>query len=204
MSMCGGHPGLLNALLDIANDHASNPAPLKDLEWLSRQPKISEECRKLWEGLMYDERLGVLGVAKQVEIPPAVLETLLMRGLVRSQDGRDKLFTPLLAAYTLRVGPELALMLRLDSANHTVFVGSRPIHDLSNLEFKLLEFLHQRVGNVCKREEIMQAVYGDPGEGSQDSRLDRLVNRLREAIEPDQNNPRFLITVRGVGFRLDG
>lgn len=204
LSLSGGHPGLLRAIFDIAGEQTGNPACLEDTGWLAGQPRVAEECRKLWEGLTQPERLGLIQVARQVEVQPDVLDALKLRGLVQARGGRDEIFTPLLAVYVLKVEPELSRVLRVDSANHTVHIGSRQIHDLSNLEFKLLEYLYARLGHVCRRDEIMQAIYGDPGEGPQDSRLDRLVNRLREAIEPDQNNPRFLFTVRGVGFRLEG
>ncbi len=200
--LSGGHPGLLHALFDTALERQGRPVPINDPQWLSSQPKIVEECRKLQESLPEEEWLALIGVARGVEIAPAMRETLHLKGLVRIREAGDELFTPLLSAYALRVSDEMAQVLRVDPANHTVWIGNRRVQDLANLEFKLLEFLYQNRNSVCRREEIMLAIYGDPGD-LQDSRLDRLVNRLRQAVEPDPENPRFLITIRGVGFKLE-
>lgn len=202
LTLCGGHIGLLQALLDTAAEQADHPERLDDLKWLSRQARIAEECRKLQEGLPTEEWLALIAIAKQEPAPPAALDMLRLKGLAQSQAGREEVFTPLLAHYACWAAQRIAQTLDVDPARHTVRVGARLIQDLSNLEFKLLEYLAQRPGGVARREEIMLAIYGDPGD-SQDSRLDRLVNRIRQEIEPNPETPRYLLTVRGVGFRLN-
>ena len=74
------------------------------------------------------------------------------------------------------------------------------------LEFELLRLLYRQLGRVCSRDDIMAALYphekpGKEDEGSE-NRLDSLVRHLRKAIEPTAGTPRYLLTVRGLGYKL--
>lgn len=74
--------------------------------------------------------------------------------------------------------------------------------ELSRKEFDLLLLLASRAGQVVTREQCLDALWW--GLELNDSRtLDTHVKRLRQKIEDDPASPRHLITVRGVGFRLD-
>ena len=71
-------------------------------------------------------------------------------------------------------------------------------------QLKLLEFLATRAGRVCLREEVSQAVYHESYVRYRDDRrLDALIERTRQCIGDDQRNPRFIETVRGIGYRLN-
>jgi DNA-binding response OmpR family regulator len=63
-----------------------------------------------------------------------------------------------------------------------------------------------RLDQVCTREEIMAALYPaetlDPDKAGADNRVDSLVRRLRKAIEPAPGHPRYLLTLRGHGYKL--
>jgi DNA-binding response OmpR family regulator len=79
------------------------------------------------------------------------------------------------------------------------------ILDLSNYQYALLAFLYQKKGAVASPQELLKAVYNEEltiTEANTDRRLERLVDRLREKIEKDPSNPRFLMTVHGRGYRL--
>jgi two-component system response regulator RegX3 len=70
-------------------------------------------------------------------------------------------------------------------------------------EFELLSLLLSRAGQVVSRAEIFDEVWGTDWLG--DTRtLDVHVRWLREKVEPDPGNPRFIQTVRGVGYRFAG
>jgi two-component system, OmpR family, response regulator RegX3 len=74
--------------------------------------------------------------------------------------------------------------------------------DLSRKEFELLALFASRLGHVVTREECIDALWW--GQDLLDTRtLDTHVKRLRAKIEDDPAAPRHLITIRGVGFRLD-
>lgn len=73
--------------------------------------------------------------------------------------------------------------------------------DLTRTEFRLLGELAARPGRVLSREELLQRVWEYDYFG--DGRLvDVHVRRLRKKIEPDPSNPRYVVTVRGMGYRL--
>lgn len=72
---------------------------------------------------------------------------------------------------------------------------------LTDLEIRLLRHLLERVGQVVTREELLTEVWGlDPG--TRTRTVDVFVSRLRRALEPEPADPRHLLNVRGVGYRL--
>ncbi len=91
--------------------------------------------------------------------------------------------------------------LALDAEKHTVTLHGNPVF-LTLHEFKLLQALMASPGRVFTREELIAILY--PGEGA--SVVDRVVDvhigKLRQKIEKDPARPRYVITVRGVGYRL--
>ncbi len=85
---------------------------------------------------------------------------------------------------------------RREVSNH----GQR-VH-LSRREFDLLAALLTPPGRVRTRDELIDLLW--PHRDLSDSRtLDTHIHRLRSKLEPDPSNPRFIVTVRGVGFRID-
>jgi two-component system response regulator RegX3 len=89
----------------------------------------------------------------------------------------------------------------VDFARRSVTRGDEPIH-LSRREFDLLDVLLAPPGQVRTRDELIDLLW--PHRDLSDSRtLDTHVHRLRSKLEPDPSTPRFIVTVRGVGFRID-
>jgi two-component system response regulator RegX3 len=91
--------------------------------------------------------------------------------------------------------------LRIDFTRRTVTRKTREV-ELSRKEFDLLALFATRLGQVVTREVCLDTLWW--GLELSDTRtLDTHVKRLRQKIEEDPANPRHLITIRGVGFRLD-
>jgi two-component system response regulator RegX3 len=91
--------------------------------------------------------------------------------------------------------------LRIDFVRRTVTRQNREI-ELSRKEFDLLALFATRLGQVVTREVCLDTLWW--GLELSDTRtLDTHVKRLRQKIESDPASPRHLITIRGVGFRLD-
>lgn len=67
--------------------------------------------------------------------------------------------------------------------------------------FEVLKALHIRCGEVVSRDELLDSVWGQ--EGGAPRTLNNLVVKIRHAIEPDPQNPIHLVTVHGVGYRLE-
>jgi two-component system response regulator RegX3 len=89
----------------------------------------------------------------------------------------------------------------VDFASRSVTRDNQQIH-LSRREFDLLDVLLAPPGQVRTRDELIDLLW--PHRELSDSRtLDTHVHRLRAKLEPDPSNPRFIVTVRGVGFRID-
>jgi DNA-binding response OmpR family regulator len=74
---------------------------------------------------------------------------------------------------------------------------------LSALEFKLLAAFVRRHGRVLTRAQLLDEVWG-PGTHVTDRVVDNQVTNLRKKIEPDPERPRYLIALRGLGYRFDG
>jgi len=90
--------------------------------------------------------------------------------------------------------------LELSPAEGAVRMDGEEIH-LTRTEFQLLIELGNNVGRVLSREDLLERVWGYDYFG--DGRLvDVHIRRLRTKIEPDPANPRFVVTVRGMGYKL--
>jgi two-component system response regulator RegX3 len=90
--------------------------------------------------------------------------------------------------------------LSLDPAARVVTKGGRPV-ELAAKEFDLLRMLMTRAGEVVGREEIMDEVW-DPHWFGPTKTLDVHISWLRRKIEDDPSSPRYITTLRGVGFRF--
>lgn len=91
--------------------------------------------------------------------------------------------------------------LRVDSRSKEVYLRGRLLDPpLTAKEFQLLELLYQRKGEVISKEGIAQGVWDY--EVYDYNAIDALVYRLRHRIEADPSIPRYLVTVRGFGYKL--
>jgi DNA-binding response OmpR family regulator len=79
--------------------------------------------------------------------------------------------------------------------------GGQPV-DVTLTEFKLLTAFIRNRGRVLSRQQLLDEVWG-PGFVLSDRAVDNHVVNLRRKIEPDPAEPRYLISVRGLGYRLD-
>ena len=70
-------------------------------------------------------------------------------------------------------------------------------------EFKLLSTFTRNRGRVLTREKLLDEAWG-PGTFLSDRVVDNHIVALRKKIEPEPAEPRFLISVRGIGYRFDG
>jgi len=96
----------------------------------------------------------------------------------------------------LRVGT-----LALDRATRQVTVDGRAVH-LTFSEFELLQRLMDWPGRLFNRHELLRAIWGDSA--YRDPRaIDVHVRHLREKLERDPAHPALIVTVRGVGYRLN-
>jgi DNA-binding response OmpR family regulator len=88
----------------------------------------------------------------------------------------------------------------VDRFSRTVLGSDRP-NALTAREFDLLERLLQAQGRVVSRETLLADIWGE--EQDNEAVLDATVHRLRRKLEQDHSSPRLLVTIRGVGYRLE-
>jgi DNA-binding response OmpR family regulator len=93
--------------------------------------------------------------------------------------------------------------LRIHFDQRQVEASGQDIH-LTRLEFDLLKHLAQRPGHPCARADLIDAVWGydEAGWDVSDAAVNTCVAKLRAKIEPDPANPRYVLSVHGVGYRF--
>jgi len=90
--------------------------------------------------------------------------------------------------------------LHVDFKSYQITVEGQPV-ELSSREFKLLQFFIGHPGRVYSREQLLDRVWGD--EAFVEPRtVDVHISRLRGVIEPDKETPRYILTVRGIGYKF--
>src|SRR5581483_8460041 len=88
--------------------------------------------------------------------------------------------------------------LELDEGAHEVRVGGKRIV-ITPAEFRILRILMRNAGQVLTRAQFLYLL-DDDGEIFERT-LDRHINHLRRKIEPDPLNPKYVLTVYGVGYK---
>jgi two-component system response regulator RegX3 len=114
-----------------------------------------------------------------------------IRAVLRRRGDVEELTPP-----TLEAGP-----VRMDVERHVVTVSSREV-PLPLKEFELLEVLLRNAGRVLTRMQLIDRVWGADYVGDTKT-LDVHIKRLRAKIEPEPSTPRFIITVRGLGYKFE-
>jgi DNA-binding response OmpR family regulator len=105
------------------------------------------------------------------------------------------------------LGPEAAARLAFDGLaidlqTRDVTVG-REKAEMTAKEFDLLAFLASSPRQVFSREQLLHHVWGSSSDWQSDATITEHVRRLRRKIEDDPDNPRWVTTVRGVGYRFE-
>jgi two-component system response regulator RegX3 len=90
--------------------------------------------------------------------------------------------------------------LELDIPHHAATVDGRPLQ-LTRSEFRLVTLLASEVGRVFTRDELVRHLWESDFLGDRRA-IDVHVSNLRRKLEADPRNPRRLLTVRGIGYKL--
>jgi hypothetical protein len=222
LSQAGRHPGLLlavtNVLLRILSGTPAAPGtPLHPMtpslklslvhQFLENEAAVRNECNRLWNQLSSLEHDFLLEVLTQSE-PPAVTNAqrrLLKHGIV-TDPRQPAVFCPLFEAFArrqfrARLPAQAGIYVDVDSGE--VWVDGRRAPILTDLEYRLLLLLYGRLDKICDKYQVVEAVWGqDYIDEIDDSRVEKLVSRLRQKLEQDPAQPRYFQTVRGRGYRL--
>ena len=90
---------------------------------------------------------------------------------------------------------------RLDVTSGAVTKAGAEVF-LSALEYRLLLYFLQHKGKLVTREMLRDAIWDSAGEYVSDNALNVYIKRLREKVEDDASDPRLIVTVRGLGYKV--
>jgi hypothetical protein len=209
-----GHLGLLLAVCRALGEVTGEPVRDAGQDWLihrqvreqlDRDLNVQGECLKLWDDLteaQQDALMAVVGAEDNVD--DRALESLRLKGLVHT--GEDLLLSPVFEGFVRRQRLTRRRRhegVRVDVESGTVWVDARQTPTLTELEYRLLLLLYGRLNKICDKYQIVEAVWGEEYiDQVDDARIDKLLSRLRAKVEPEPRNPRFIVTVRGRGYKL--
>jgi hypothetical protein len=205
----GGHPGLLDAVCHVLVSMGGvedNTGYSLVRDKLDSDPNVRGECVKLWGGLNDEQRDTLIDFVSGEGVDRASLRSLQGVGILRGD--KPEVFGSLFAGFARRqrlVKSPYPPGIRVDVESGEVWVdGEQPV-TLTELEYRALLLFYGRMGQLCDKYQIVEAVWGDDYiDEVDDARIEKLISRLRKKIEPEPNEPRYIQTVRGRGYKLAG
>jgi two-component system, OmpR family, response regulator RegX3 len=177
-------------LLDLMLPEMSGTEVCRQLRQKSNVPVIMITARDS----EIDKVVGLeIGADDYVTKPYSPRELVArIRAVLRRQTGDTGEPTP----PSLSAGP-----VRMDVDRHVVTVAGEAVQ-LPLKEFELLELLLRNAGRVLTRGQLIDRVWGADYVGDTKT-LDVHVKRLRSKIEPEPSAPRYIVTVRGLGYKFE-
>lgn len=180
-------------VLDIMLPEVDGLAVLRAVRRTDQTPVIILSARGLT-----DDRITGLGAGADDYLPkpfsPAELVLRVQRILERTGAGRGD-GTSERSREPIRHGD-----LVVDRERHEVRIAGRLV-PLTSVEFRLLVALLEEDGRVLTRDQLLDAVYGQDEAEVLDRTVDVHIGRLRDKLGDDAERPRYVATVRGVGYR---
>ena len=166
-------------------------------------PGISgiETCRAIRAS--WDVPIIIISVRKLAKERAAAFEAGADQYIAKPFDVEELVMR--IRAVIRRWGTQRTHLIRLDGVeidleSHEVTRDGTTVH-LTAKEFKLLYYLVEHAGEVVSHRRLLQAVWG-PDYGNEVEYLRVFVNQVRKKIEPDPQNPRYLLTEPSLGYRL--
>lgn len=204
--LTGGHPGLLREVYSVIGK--INIGKL-NAAMLVNSPHVQDECRRIWFSLSRKEQRQIVELVrgnKPDNTDQYTVSQLRQKGIIGGEwVQKDELFSPIFKSYIGQTRPNPGDEIHIDEKQAIVWINGRKIGHLTRLEYKLMVYLTDNRGEICLYDRLAQHLYPediDNDKGSSDNRIGTLVKRLRSKIEPDPKNPKYILTVRGRGFRL--
>ncbi len=225
----GGHPGLLKSVTQIYARVAAGAPKSTQREAQSvaahafdSDATIHQECARLWAQITPPEREALMALFSHARADSRVLAQLRVKGLLPkalADDVRDNEDAPDMSDAAPLVGEVWRAFVkrhalaadqhergvRVDVDAGDVYVDGRMIEPLTELEYKLLLLLYGRLNKIVDKYTIVTEVWGENYLNDvDDARIEKLVSRLRAKLEPGTQEPAYLLTVRGRGYKLVG
>jgi hypothetical protein len=218
VTQAGGHPGLLQGVLETFLRVAAGAPVSARPQALSvaRQAfdddvTIRRECLQLWAQLTEPEHLELMANVNNERLNVDVLDQLQVKRLLAREDeapAQRPVVGDVWRSFIKRqslahAGGERGIRVDVDAGE--VFVDGRHVEQLTELEYKLVLLLYGRLNKVVDKYAIVTQVWGENYlDQVDDARIEKLVSRLRAKLEPNTPDPKYLITLRGRGYKLVG
>ncbi len=212
----GGHPGLIQAVVRVLLQVESGAPELYQQQAFELASQALEadrqtllELNRLWSQIDDEEKALLVEAVTRGAFPPQTVRMLTQRGLTYAGEA-DTEARPLLGEIMTRFVRRKALTrpgvergVRVDTDSGHVWVDGVAVETLTDLEFRLLLLLYGRLDKICDKYQIVEAVWGEEYiDEVDDARIEKLVSRLRVKLEASTDAARYLVTVRGRGYRL--
>ena len=206
IKLSGGHAGLLKATLSLLWNTRYGGNLEKLVPAINDEPAIQAECKKVWQSLSKSEQTALCDLVGGAQADPQTLRRLKLKGLVRESQAQFSLFSLVFEDFVHQQAPPSSIGTVISRSPRIVQIEGQHIKGLSELEFETLCYFYKRKGEVCTKDELIENVYHQQydrrGGGIDDARLQTLISRLREKIEPNRRRPRYIITIRGEGYKF--
>ena len=201
----GGHPGLIKALfIGYLEDHQITDKNSSD------HRQVDDECQRIWHCLSNDQQKEIVSLIENRRTDSqnsTIRDHLIQIGIIGGPWVKsDEIFSPKFTDFVKNKNPMVGAKIRIDHKGRNVFVNGFKMGKLAPLEYKLMEVLDEKRNQVVTRDEIAAELYPDDlkqdGKGVSDERIDAVIKRLRQALEPECSESHYIITVRGHGIQL--
>ena len=231
VQQAGGHAALLSAVTAIWRRVLAN-TPAQDrnqvlshlTQTLESDAAVRTECAKIWAQLSAAEQAALTAVFAndkgRDEVHAAALAQLRTKRLLPLEPahktaGHSK--TVAESEASEQMGELLRVFVKRQATAHPnplrgvqvdvdageVMIDGKAVEPLTELEYKLLLLLHSRLNKIVDKYTIVTHVWGENYLDSvDDARIEKLVSRLRSKMEPGADEPKYLITLRGRGYKL--
>lgn len=218
VDQAGGHFGLLEVVLETymrvaggVPDNARSQAVSVAQLMLSDDAAVRRECARLWAQLSEPEQQYLMSYRQGESAHHEARPSLIAKRLLEN-DADDVQDQPVVGdvwnAFIKRQSvthPGAERGVRVDVDSGEVYVDGALIEQLTDLEYKLALLLYGRLNKIVDKYAIVTQVWGENYlDEVDDARIEKLVSRLRAKLEPAAAEPRYLITVRGRGYKLVG
>lgn len=180
---------------------------------LRDEPPIEGVSKEELARRLFPHQKVLLDIAK--ELSPSdkdkkILFDLEQRGLIERADGKWCVFAEVMRQFVLAKEAMYTQGLSAEEKSQSstfsltpgepIVTRQREVASFTYLEGKVYDYLKSHVGEVCNRDDIKRAVW--PKDPPTNTALQKIIERVRDKIEPDVNNPRYLIAIRGLGYML--
>jgi hypothetical protein len=180
---------------------------------LRDEPPIESVSKEELARRLFPHQKVLLEIAKGLsptDKDKKILFDLERRGLIEQDNGRWRVFAEVMCRFVLN--KEAFYRQNVQAGENSQSDGSflplvgqqsverKEIAAFTYLEGKVYDYLKSHVGEVCNRDDIKRAVW--PNDPPTNTALQKIIERVRDKIEPDVNNPRYLIAIRGLGYML--